>query len=206
VAGHFGRTALVKQLVSSLGRLFGELGAEGMSELGATLVAGVRSLRRVGLRDEAAELLTRASAVLKGEDTRTLIARLGLAGGLAYLGQSTQAQPIIDDAQGRLARGESGLIPVDRLKLTRFTARALGHLPTEQALPGLLRLAQQLPWVTDAFNTNSHFCLSLVDFADALVLGHVGDDLTLNEATRRFLEEDEYLVRRRVHHDVGSGG
>lgn len=204
VAGHFGRTQLVKQLVASLGRLFGELGAEGMSELGSTLVAGVRSLRRVGLRDEASELLQRASAVLKGEDTRTLIARLGLAGGLAYLGQTAQAQPIIDDAQTRLARGESGLIPVDRLKLTRFTARALGHLPTEAALPGLLRLAQQLPWVTDAFNTNSHFCLSLVDFADALVLGHVGDDLTLNEATRRFLEEDEYLVRRRVHRDVGS--
>lgn len=204
VAGHFGRTALVKQLVSSLGRLFSELGADGMAELGTTLVAGVRSLRRVGLRDEAGELLQRASAVLKGEDTKTQLARLGLAGGLAYLGQTAQAQPIIDDALARLARGESGLVPVDRLKLTRFTARALGHLPTEVALPGLMRLAQQLPWVTDAFNTNSHFCLSLVDFADALVLGHVGDDLTLNEATRRFLEEDEYLVRRRVHRDVGA--
>ncbi|MCU0697156.1 MAG: hypothetical protein MUC96_11545 [Myxococcaceae bacterium] len=204
VAGHFGRTALVKRLVTSLGRLFSELGVEGMAELGTTLVAGVRSLRRVGLRDEASELLQRASSVLKGEDTKTLIARLGLAGGLAYLGQTAQAQPIIDDAQARLSRSESGLIPVDRLKLTRSTARALGHLPTELALPGLLRLAQQLPWVTDAFNTNSHFCLSLVDFADALVLGHVGDDLTLNEATRRFLEEDEYLVRRRVHRDVGA--
>jgi hypothetical protein len=205
VAGHFGRTSLVKQLVASLGRLFAELGAEGMGELGATLVAGVRSLRRVGLRDEAGGLLQRASSVLKGDDTKTLIARLGLAGGLAYLGQTAQAQPIIDEAQARLSRGESGLVPVDRLKLTRSTARALGHLPTELALPGLLRLAQQLPWVTDAFNTNSHFCLSLVDFADALVLGHVGDDLTLNEATRRFLEEDEYLVRRRVHRDVGAG-
>jgi hypothetical protein len=204
VAGHFGRTALIRQLVASLGRLFGELGSEGMSELGATLVAGVRSLRRVGLRDEAGELLQRASSVLKGEDTRTLIARLGLAGGLAYLGQITQAQPIIDDALVRLSRSESGLVPVDRLKLTRFTARALGHLPTDGALPGLARLSQQLQWVTDHFNTNSHFCLSVVDFADALVLGHVGDDLTLNETTRRFLEEDEYLVRRRVHRDVGS--
>jgi len=36
------------------------------------------------------------------------------------------------------------------------------------------------------------------------VLGHVGDDLTLNETTRRFLDEDEYLVRRRVHRDVGG--
>ena len=205
VAGHFGRTSLIKQLVLTLGGLIKELGAEGVSEIGATLVAGVRSLRRVGLREEAGELLARAGAALKSEDTKTLQARLALAAGFSYLGQFQQAQPIVDEALNRLAR-ESGLIPVDRLKLTRYTARALGHSSTEVALPGLLRLAQQLPWITDSFNTNDHFCLSLVDFADALVLGHVGDDLTLNETTRRFLEEDEYLVRRRVHLDVGGEG
>ena len=41
---------------------------------------------------------------------------------------------------------------------------------------------------------------------DALVLGHVLEDLSLGEATRRFLEEDEFLVRRRVHRDVASLG
>ena len=201
VAGHFGKTALVKQLVLALSGLIKELGVEGVQEVGATLVAGVRSLRRVGLRDEAAELLARASTVLKGEDTRTLTARLALAAGFAYLGNFQQAQPIVDEVVVRLGR-ESGLIMADRLRLTRAVARALGHASTETALPGLFRIAQQLPWITDSYNTNSHFCLSLVDFADALVLGHVGDDLTLNETTRRFLEEDEYLVRRRVHRDV----
>jgi hypothetical protein len=81
---------------------------------------------------------------------------------------------------------------------------ALSHASTEVALPGLLRLAQQLPWITDSLSTNSHFCSSLVDFADSLVIGHVGDDLTLNETTRRILDEDEYLVRRRVHRDIGG--
>ncbi len=203
VAGHFGRTALVKQLVLQLGNVIKELGAEGVSEVGTMLVAGVRSLRRVGLRDEAGELLARASTVLKGEDTNTLRARLALASGFAYLGSAAQAQPIIDEVQARLGR-EAGLIAADRMRLTRAVAQALSHAPTEVALPGLLRIAQQLPWITDNYNTNSHFCLSLVDFADALVLGHVGDDLTLNESTRRFLDEDEYLVRRRVHRDVGG--
>lgn len=203
VAGHFGRTALVKQLVLQLGNVIKELGAEGVGEVGTMLVAGVRSLRRVGLRDEAGELLARASTVLKGEDTATLRARLALASGFGYLGAAVQAQPIIDEVQVRLGK-ESGLISADRLKLTRSLAQALSHAPTEVALPGLLRIAQQLPWITDNYNTNSHFCLSMVDFADALVLGHVGDDLTLNESTRRFLDEDEYLVRRRVHRDVGG--
>jgi hypothetical protein len=203
VAGHFGRTALVKQLVSQLGNLIRELGPDGVGEVGAMLVAGVRSLRRVGLREEAGELLARASTVLKGEDPRTLQARLALASGFAYLGALAQAQPIIAEVQVRLGR-ESGLIIADRLRLTRALAQALSHASAEVALPGLLRLAQQLSWMTDSYNTNSHFCLSLVDFADALVLGHVGDDLTLNETTRRYLDEDEYLVRRRVHRDVGG--
>ncbi len=202
IAGHFGRIALVKQLVHSLGSLLAELGAEGVSEVGPALAAGVRSLRRVGLRDEASELLQRASGVLRGEDTRTLAARLALAAGFAYLGAMGPAQPIFDEALARLGK-EKDLMP-ERLRLTRAAARALGHAPTDIALPGLLRLSAQLPWLTDSFNTNSHFCLSLVDFADALVLGHVGDDLTLNEVTRRFLEEDEYLVRRRVHRDAGG--
>ncbi len=203
VAGHFGRTALVKQLVLQLGNVIKELGSEGVSEVGGMLVSGVRTLRRVGLRDEAAELLSRASTVLKGEDVGTLQARLGLASGFMYLGAFSAAQPIVDEAQVRLGR-ESGLNPLERQRLSRATTQALSHASTELALPGLLRVAQQLPWITDSYNTNTHFCLSLVDFADALVLGHVGDDLTLNETTRRFLDEDEYLVRRRVHRDVGG--
>jgi hypothetical protein len=207
IAGHFGRVTLVKQLVTSLGSLLSELGAEGATEVGAALAAGVRSLRRVGLRDEAATLLQRASSVLRGEDTRTLSARLALAAGFAYLGSMASAQPIFDEVLNRVSK-EKDLVP-ERLKLTRAAARAFGHAPTELALPGLLRLSAQLPWITDSYNTNSAatpgatgFCLSLVEFADALVLGHVGDDLTLNEVTRRFLEEDEYLVRRRVHRDA----
>lgn len=203
IAGHFGRTALVKQLVGQIGSAIKELGAEGVSEVGQMLVAGVRSLRRVGLREEAGELLSRASTVLKGEDTKTLEARLGLASGFAYLGAFGQAQPILDEVLARLGR-ESGLNISDRMKLTRAAARAMSHASTDVALAGLLRLAGQLPFTTDSFNTNSHFSLSMVDLADALVLGHVGDDLTLNETTRRFLDEDEYLVRRRVHRDVGG--
>jgi hypothetical protein len=213
IAGHFGRTALVKQLVLQLGNTIKEVGSEGVGEIGGLLVSGVRSLRRVGLREEAGELLGRASTVLKGEDVATLQARLGLASGFMYLGAFPQAQPIIDEAIGRLSR-ESGLVIAERMKLSRATSQALSHASTELALPGLLRMSQQLPWITDSFNTNGgagpdgkqryHFCLSMVDFADSLVLGHVGDDLTLNETTRRFLDEDEYLVRRRVHRDVGG--
>jgi hypothetical protein len=202
VAGHFGRTALVRQYVLTLSGLIRELGPDALLELGATLVAGVRSLRRVGLRDEAGELLARTASVLKGDDVKSLTARLGLATGFADLGNARLAQPTLDEALTRLSR-EAGILMADRLRLTRAAARAFGHSTLDVALPGLARLGQQLTWITDSFAaTSDYFCLSLVDFADALVLGHVGDDLALSETTRRFLEEDEFLVRRRVHRDV----
>lgn len=203
VAGHFGRTAMVRQLVLTVGNLLRELGSQGVSELGGTLVASLRTLRRVGLREEASELLTRASGALKGDSQRTLLARLELAAGFAYLGHASEAQPIVDEAMAVMGR-ESGLLMPARLQLTRACARALSQSPTETALAGLMRLAQQLPWITDTFTTNDYFCLSVIEFADALVLGHVGDDLTINEATRRFLEEDEYLVRRRIHREMAG--
>ncbi len=140
--------------------------------------------------------------MVRGDDARSLQTRLAIAGGFAYLGTAAAAQPIFDEARARLSR-EKDTTP-ERLRLTRAAARALGHLPTDQALPALMQLTAQLPWTTDSFNTNDYFCLSMVDLADSMVLGHVGDDLTLNEVTRRFIEEDEYLVRRRVHRDAGG--
>jgi cellulose synthase operon protein C len=203
VAGHFGRAPLVKQIVKSLLLVMSELGAEGVAEIGVMLTSGVRSLRRVGLREEAEELLAKANGILKGDDVKTLQAKLGLASGFAYLGALGQAQPIIDEVIARLSR-ESGLIVSDRMRLNRACALALSHAPTEIALAGLLRMLAQLPFATDSFNTNSHFCLALVDLADALVMGHVGEDLTLSDATRRFLDEDEFAVRKRIHRDVGA--
>lgn len=203
VAGHFGRSPLVKQLLQVLMSLLSELGVEGVSEMGGALAAGVRSLRRVGLKDEAVELLARAHNVLKVNDLAALTTRLSLAGGFAYLGQMERAMPVFEEGLSRLGQ-ERDLHVTSRLKLARAAARAFGNAPTEIALPLLGRLSGQLPFLTDSLNTNKYFCLSLVDFADTLVLGHVGDDLTLNEATRHFLEEDEYRVRHRVHRDAGG--
>jgi hypothetical protein len=43
-----------------------------------------------------------------------------------------------------------------------------------------------------------------LDFIEAIVLTLVSDDFTLGESGRRWLEDDEYFVRRRIHRDVRS--
>lgn len=204
-AGHFGQEGMVRQLVASFGALLRELPPKQLAEIGPALGAGVRSLRRLGLREQARELLTRASGLLKGSDTTALISRLSLAGGFASLGDSAAAAPIIDQALTALNNEASYPARKDRSLVSRATAQALGESAPHVALPGLARLAGQLPFTSDTNQTSSHFCISLVDLADTLVLGHVGDALVLHASTRRFLEEDEDRVRRRVHREVQGG-
>lgn len=206
VAGHFGQDGLVRQLVASLGSLLRELPPNQLAELGPALASGARSLRRLGLRDAARELLTRAAGLIKGADTLATVAKLNLAGGFAGLGDVATAVPIIDAVLDKLST-ESGLKPEhkDRWALSRAAATALGESPVQIALPGLARLASQLPFITDTASTSTHYCISLVSLADTLVMGHVGEALSLHASTRRFLEEDEDRVRRRVHREAQAG-
>ena len=81
---------------------------------------------------------------------------------------------------------------------------AYAQAPLQNALGGLADLTSQLRDITDSYGTNSHYCLSVLNFVESLVLGITSDDLALGEAGRRFVEDDEHLIRRRLHRDLGG--
>ncbi len=196
-----GWSARISRLFSSSARVTG--GARATS---SSIGEHCRSPFRVGLREEANALLVRAASVLKGETLDHLMGRVGIAGGFAYLGRMDLATPTLEEALTHLGREKSPLfnpLRPDLTRLARQTARALAMAPANVALPGLLRLIAPLPWMTD-LHQNNYYCLSLIEFADILAVGHVGEDLTLSEVTRTFLEEDEYRVRRRIHREAGG--
>jgi hypothetical protein len=202
LAGFFGRAELVKELVGRIGDLMGELGAEHVAKLSRTLGQCMRSLRRVGLLEEGGRLLDAANAAISGEGTDAIVARLQLAAGLADLGRHEEAKGAF--RLGDQAVQDKALLMVDRLKIIRAMAMALSHMQQAYALGGLGKLADQLPQITDAYNTNTHFCLSVMQFVESLVLGYASEQLALGELGRRWLDEDEYLVRRRIHRELAS--
>jgi hypothetical protein len=55
--------------------------------------------------------------------------------------------------------------------------------------------------VRDCFWTNNYYSQSQLRLIEAIVLAVVSDDFTLGAAARRWLDDDEYLVRRRIHKD-----
>ena len=61
---------------------------------------------------------------------------------------------------------------------------------------------RKLGGISDAMTTASHYSLSQLNVIEAALLALVSDDFTMSEETRRWLDEDEYLVRRRLHADV----
>jgi hypothetical protein len=75
-------------------------------------------------------------------------------------------------------------------------------MPVAAALAGIATLGVYFKDVTDNFGTNSHYCLAVLHFVESLVLAITADDLAIGEAGRRFVEDDEHLIRRRLHRDL----
>ncbi len=201
IAGHLGEERFARTIFAMLEPLVTQVGPDGAAEI-APLVAGMlRTLRRCGLKDEAARLLIATQAAATGKGTPQLIARLHTASALAFLDEMAGARPVFEEALTALSRD---LAMPERLQLTRAVARALGTAPLEYAVAGLDQLQAKLELVTDSFNTNTHVCLSVLDFMEALVLGYASDDLALGQQARKWLDEDEYLIRRRIHRDLSS--
>jgi FtsH ternary system-associated peptide len=210
VAGHFGRTELLPELLTRLGAAIRVVAG---ADLERVLQHSLRALRRIGLRTEIARLLADAEHALPEAGPIAMNGRLALAAGLAYLGDAARALPILAQASKALNDEFQALNEPRRdvprtlmrpLELTRALSLAYAYAPLGNALAGITELATHLRDITDNFGTNSHYCLSVLHFVESLVLGITSEDLAIGEAGRRFIEDDEHLIRRRLHRDMGG--
>jgi hypothetical protein len=164
----------------------------------ATLEQVFIGFRRAGLITEAQELLEKLGAGANRMD------KLVRAQGKLMFGQKEppEIQDTMDFLKGQ--PGQADIQVPDRIKFTRAATASLVYASPERACAAVFELARQLPQISDIFSTNTHFCLSVLAFAEALVLGIVHEELGLGEAGRRWVEEDEHLLRRRIHSDFAT--
>lgn len=122
--------------------------------------------------------------------------RLQIAIALAALGEQAPAEAAATEGLDALER-----VPVMKkpeLRLARLVAVALSRLSPQAAAAGVRRLSTHLATITDSFNTNSHFCLSALDFTETLITGLARPDLSLSFRARRFIDRDEHRIRQRI--------
>jgi hypothetical protein len=215
VAGHFGRIEALPPLVSRFQKMLQSQkgSSQGIKSLETLAKESLRSLRKLGMRDEIDQILKQmAELVLEGQDVRqvdfkkrdsgadALRALLQVAAGWYFFGRDTQADQIVGVARTVMLSGE--LPQRDQTQLAKSYAHAVGQAPVEVAQKRLEEIFKSLKNVKDTYTTSTHFSVSQLDVVEAVVLAVVSDDFTMGTQARRWLDDDEFLVRRRIHRDV----
>ncbi len=203
VAAHYDRPELLAETLTLIEASHTALAETQPIAHAELLTRCAPALRRSGLEDRVTRLLLQLDAKIgDATDLAHVTARLHLAAGHAVLGQPERVQPAFVAAHAVLA----DLNPGDHQVLLREIAVALARSTPGQAIAGARALMQRLPDTTDSMSTNSHFCLAVIQLMEAVVLSLASEDLALSEWGRRWIEEDEHLLHRRIHLDLARIG
>jgi hypothetical protein len=229
-AGHFDHRDLVTALVDAFAEVVAAKPDDQKYELiNAVAGSSLRSLRKLGLRDEIDKLLKHLLDAVLGKATlkdlkakaagkhdqwlKALQTMLNIAGGWLTFGLNDQAAPILDEARAELLSppGVKALL-LENSRLAATYVATLGHGPAEGGLQRIVELFRKIDpaKITNSFTTAQFYSRLHLNVVEEVVSAVVSDDFALGTAGRRWLEDDEYLVRRRIHHDMranlsGSG-
>jgi hypothetical protein len=184
-----------------------------VKELDAVIANCFHGLRKLGLRDKISRLLHQvADLILERQDLAAVRARTGIhwpatvrtllhiSSGWLFFGRVDDALPVLDAARDLLFSGT--LVYHEKNPLSCTYATALGQAPVELSLAKYLELFPRIGRIWDTLETRHYFSQSQLQLIESVVLAMVSDDFVLGQNARRWLDEDEYLVRRRIHRDL----
>ncbi len=214
MAAHFDQREHVTPLLDRLrGLLHQQSDAEikTLEALECVLQQSSRGLRRLGMRDELAQLLEQFADVVNPSDDPAMIeperlrVMLRLAAGWFTFGQN-RGWVEIDQARDLLFSGDlMGEGHVGAHKQTRLACAyiaAVGEAPLEDALARWEEMFDHLNGIHDASTVNTHYSLKLLDVVETLVMTITGEGFTVDKTTQRWFDDEEYLIRRRIHRDM----
>ena len=215
LAAHCDRKDDVQRFVTQLHELLQNTRSLPTEKLIPLFAGSVRSLRKFGLRDAVFHLMSRLEAIVAADPSLQPSAKPALAGnqlgkrhclllelaaGWLYFGEEAKARAILDDARGVLFRKELYFLHQAELACAYLTT--LGQAPLEFALSRVMEFFRKVEGIYDNYTTLSHYSLTRLNVVEAMMLALCSDDFTLDPEARQRLDDDEYLVRRRIHRDV----
>jgi hypothetical protein len=222
LAGNYDRGDLVKMLVDEFsGLIHAKKDEERFRLVNAVGGDALQNLRRLGLRDEIDRFYTRLHAeILRGASPADLRKRystkpdmwsaalqtqLSLAGGWLTSGFFERAKPILDEARAELiAERATKFDAKDYTPLARAYVLALGSGPPEAGLERMIELFRKMDAkkITNTWTTAQYYSRFHLNLLEDTIRAIGSDEFALGSAGRKWLDEDEYLVRRRVHADM----
>jgi hypothetical protein len=179
----------------------------------------LRSLRKLGLKDDTDRFLRQTSdLIVQGKSLAqlrqqsgpkwpdVLASLLALAEGWLYFGGQAQARPFLDEALDTIAGSGQGhrdkISPLPFTKVVTAYVSALGQGPVDLALNRIVELFQKMGPIPNTFTTASYYSRLHLAIVEEVVRSLVSDNMALGDQARRWLDDDEFLVRRRIHADM----
>lgn len=214
IGAHYDQTAAVQDCFTGMTRLLSSLSSADVTILEALeslLTHSFRSLRKLGMKNEISFLLDAMSKIVResrkgaATDTERLRILLQMAGAWFYFGQD-RGWKDIDVARdlllgGALVKeGHVGAKKQTDLAISYITA--VGQAPLHEATERLQDLFKNLTGVRDGQTVSSHYSLKQLDIVEALVHTIISDGFTMDRNSQRWLDDEEFLIRRRIHRDV----
>jgi hypothetical protein len=200
LAGYYDRSDLIAEVLATLARSDAELTKSQPAKYAELLGRCAPVLRRSDYESELAGLLTKLEERVAGDNgLASVIARVHIAAAFASLGQSGRVHGAFVSALALLPELTA---PADHQALLREISVALSRSSPGQAIAGARTLMEQLANTTDSMSTNSHYCLAVIHLMEAVVTALASEDLVLSDWARRWVEEDEHLLHRRIHRDL----
>ncbi|MDG1872289.1 MAG: hypothetical protein P8J27_00150 [Mariniblastus sp.] len=200
------------------------LNKEKVDAIESLFTESFRGLRKLGLREEIGRLYSGVESLIEKHEpyakkqrqakntkadidaTRPLRLLLCVASGWYYFGQDQRAGVIVEEVRSLLLSAD--MTPIEQKDLACAYVNCVSHAPVDYAVGMIKELFQcendtrTLDNIKDNMTTSSHFSISQLHLIEATVLALVSDEFSLNDECRRWLDEDEFLVRHKIHHDV----
>jgi len=136
--------------------------------------------------------------------SKGLQALLYVAGGYLRYQKLESALPILEMARNELYSKNTKLLAIYFTPIAAAYIHALGQAPPEYGLTQILDLFKNMSaaHVWDNFLTAKFYSRFQLKLVEETVLAIVGDDSAFGATGQRWLEDDEYLVRRQIHRDM----
>ena len=220
IAAHYDRIDLVEQL----GQQFLELvkaktGNDRHELINVAATECLRGLRKYDLSDAIDRFLRQMHRLILNQQTpeelrktitkpedwsKALQSLLHLAGGWLAYGMSQQTTTILQLGRDELLDDETKLQPKYYVALAQAYIAALGQGTAEEGLPRIRELFQKMPVnrVSNSFTSSKFYSRYHLNIAETTVLAMIGDHFIPGAGIHQLLEEDEFIVRRRIHHDM----
>ncbi len=183
---------LVRHLMSK-----GEALRAPLTNVAAQLFRTLRQLRQTGAAESLVSYLD-----LGDIGGITHASRLAIAAGWYVAGNEDVGNRILDEARTALFLGPE---PNNRNRtaLALAYANTLGFAPPRIAHGRLEEIFQRLGPIDVMGSTNRYFTLKPLQLIDTVIRSVVSDEFVIGSPVRSWLDDDEFLIRSRIHRDLG---